>query len=125
MASKPHAMTGKILDLPVGKTCVVNSLGPLRYARRQHPDRKWSTRAVDGSYVVTTDELGRSVMSKAVSPGKLETLAVGLVVPFAVWWALASERFERPEPNYELIAALVVNLALWGVPVALLAWWLA
>ncbi|WP_374453801.1 hypothetical protein [Phenylobacterium sp.] len=51
--SAPQTITQKIVALAVGKSCVVNTLGPLRYARRQHPDRTWRTTAAEGRYVVT------------------------------------------------------------------------
>ncbi len=49
----PLTITGRILALAVGKSCVVSSLGPLRYARRQHPDRVWRSTKAEGRYVVT------------------------------------------------------------------------
>lgn len=49
----PLTVTARILALAVGKSCVVSSLGSLRYARRQHPDRVWRSTKSEGRYVVT------------------------------------------------------------------------
>lgn len=49
-------ITERLLNLQVGRSCVVNVTRPDRYlstVRKYAPDRAWSVESVDGAKVVT------------------------------------------------------------------------
>ena len=54
---KPYGpVTERLLNLPVGKSCVVDVRRPdrqLATVRKYAPDRQWSVESIDGRKVVT------------------------------------------------------------------------
>ena len=53
MASAPSPLAQRLISLKPGKSCVLRSLGPLITAKRYDPSVAFTTRSVDGQYVVT------------------------------------------------------------------------